>query len=189
VFTNKKKDNKMNNKANNNDNTEHNNSVDNSAKESNTTNKSDEQLNNNKTDNKTDEQVNMARYMEKLEMAGYFPSMNERCMSMSKIGIKPDVDINTGACRGEVVQEAGMELLASIHGEIYDALPEWEKEKIKEELLSGDGEYDEYSGHRAYINNNGGISDKKGDGITPNDGRPELTVAYLRSIGYDIDIS
>ena len=125
----------------------------------------------------TEEQLNMDRYMQKLELASYFPLLNEKCIAMAKVGIKPEPQINTGALCGEIVQEAGMELLASIKKEIFDSKPEWEKEWIREGRISGAKLESDFYG------------DNDPDDVTPQDGRPKLTVEYLRSIGYDIDIS
>lgn len=114
------------------------------------------------------------RYTAQVELAGVFPSLEERCINMSRIHVKPLSGINTGALSGDVLYEAGMELLSVIKNEIFDAKPKWEKELIKEGKISGLCLEDE-----SFEN----------DGITPQDGRPRLTVEYLRSIGYDIDIS
>jgi hypothetical protein len=113
-------------------------------------------------------------YSEQVELAGFFPSLEERCINMSRQRIKPLPGINTGAVSGDVTHEAGMAFLASIKKEMFDSKPEWEKECIKEGRIAGARLDDESF---------------EDDGVTPQDGRPRLTVEYLRSIGYDIDIS
>ena len=113
-------------------------------------------------------------YSEQVELAGFFPSLEERCINMSRMGIKPIPGVNTGAVSGDTLHLAGMELLSAIKKEIFDSKPEWEKECIKEGRIAGARLEDESF---------------EDDGVTPQDGRPRLTVEYLRSIGYDIDIS
>lgn len=112
-------------------------------------------------------------YSEQIELAGYFPSLEERCISMNKNGLNPIAGVNTGALNGDVLYESGMNFLSSIKKELFDAKPEWEKNWIKESKI-GESRLDE---------------NEEIDNITPRDGRPKLTVEYLRSIGYDIDIS
>lgn len=114
------------------------------------------------------------RYTAQVEFVQYFPGLEERCINMRRQGINPLPNINTGALSGDMLYEAGMELLLAIKREVFDAKPEWEKEFIKEGKISGARLDDESF---------------EDDGITPQDGRPRLTVEYLRSIGYDIDIS
>jgi hypothetical protein len=123
---------------------------------------------------RSEEQINMDKYLEKYEFSQYFPGLEERCIELSRQGIKPEPDVNTGALRGDVLHEAGMELLSAIKKEIFNAKPQWEKDWIKEGRISGAKLEDE-----PFLD----------DGVTPADGRPPLTVEYLRSIGYDIDIS
>lgn len=122
----------------------------------------------------TEEELNMARFVEKMELASFFPTLEERCISLSRQGIKPEVGVNTGALGSDIRHEAGMEFLKAIKKEIFDAKPQWEKDWIKEGRISGAKLEDE-----PFLE----------DGVTPADGRPPLTVEYLRSIGYDIDIS
>jgi len=123
---------------------------------------------------RSEEEINMDKFVEKMELASFFPSLEERCISISRIGIKPLPDINTGALASNIRYEAGMDLLSAIKKEIFDSKPEWEKECIKEGRIAGARLEDESF---------------EDDGVTPQDGRPRLTVEYLRSIGYDIDIS
>jgi len=123
---------------------------------------------------RSQEQLNMDKYTEKYEFAHYFPGLEERCINMRRQGIEPLPDINTGALNGDVLYDAGMDLLLAIKKEIFDSKPEWEKECIKEGRIAG-ARLDDDS--------------FEDDDITPQDGRPRLTVEYLRSIGYDIDIS
>ena len=123
---------------------------------------------------RSQEQLNMDKYTQQVELAGFFPSLEERCISMSRQHIKPVVGVNTGAVSGDTLHLAGMELLSAIKKEIFDSKPEWEKECIKEGRIAGARLEDESF---------------EDDGVTPQDGRPRLTVEYLRSIGYDIDIS
>jgi len=123
---------------------------------------------------RSQEQLNMDKYTEKYEFANHFPGLEERCINMRRQGIEPLPDINTGALSGDVLYEAGKELLSAIKKELFDSKPQWEKDWIKEGRIAG-ARLDDDS--------------FEDDGITPQDGRPRLTVEYLRSIGYDIDIS
>jgi hypothetical protein len=123
---------------------------------------------------RSEEQINMDKYTQQYEFASYFPGLEERSTKMAKMYIKPEPDVNTGALRGDALHEAGMSFLAEIKKEIFDGKPAWEKELIKEGKIGGKVFFDELY---------------EEDDITPRDGRPRLTVEYLRSIGYDIDIS
>ena len=113
-------------------------------------------------------------YSEQVQLAVLFPGLEERCISMGRMRIKPEPDINTGALSGDLLYESGAAFLTAIKKEIFDVKPKWEKDWIKEGRISGERLEDESF---------------EDDGITPQDGRPPLTVEYLRSIGYDIDIS
>lgn len=135
--------------------------------------------------------ANLNKYANLLNDAEYFPTLEESCKRMAKCGLIPVPNENTGCTKGDMLFEAGMQLLADIKQEIHDSKTDWEREWEEENAISGaKAEFEEAIVSQGGKNNDDStVGQFLEDGVTPKDGRPPLTVEYLRSIGYDIDIS
>ncbi len=89
------------------------------------------------------------------------PTLIQQRRKLAKDGKRFATEEDVEHFVGGAIQSAGQRFLERIHQEIWDSKPQWEKDAIEKERREDDPE-----------------------GI-PNDGRPELTPEYLRSIGYD----